>query len=351
MTTSRFFPPAEPHTLGAVADAVGAKVDDNARGIIMSDVRPLESAGPEHISFLRDAKSLKALKASAAGAVFCEARFAGELAEGAVALVTPYPANAFGLAAGLFHPSAMRPRPLTQRSGGEIAPTAVIEDPEGLEANVIVEAYAVIARDVEIGRGSVIGPHVVIGPGCTIGRNTFIGAHTTLQCAQIGDRVIIHPGCRIGQDGFGLARTPTGFVKIPQTRSVVIQDDVEIGANCTIDRGSSRDTMIGKGCKIDNQVQIGHNVVMGLSCVVAGCTGVSGSVTMGDFVTLGGHVGLRDGISIGDGASVAGKSGVGEDIPAGAQYAGLPAMEARKFVQERMAIMRLTRGAAKPSKS
>ncbi|MBJ3775546.1 UDP-3-O-(3-hydroxymyristoyl)glucosamine N-acyltransferase [Acuticoccus mangrovi] len=341
--TSRFFPPAEPQTLGTVADAVGAKVDEAARERIMTDVMPLDTAGPEHVSFLRDAKHRAALATTKAGAVFCEARFAAEMPEGSIALVTPYPDNAFGLAAGLFHPSAMRPRPLTARAGGEIATTAIIEEPEGLEANVIVEAFAVIARGVEIGRGTVIGPNVVIGPGCTIGRNAVIGANSTIQCAHIGDRVIIHPGVRIGQDGFGLARTPDGYRKVPQVGSVVIQDDVEIGANTTIDRGSRRDTVIGKGTKIDNQVQIGHNVVMGCHCVIAGCVGISGSVTMGDYVTLGGHVGLRDGITLGSGSSVAGKSGVGEDVPAGATYAGLPATDARRYLAERMAIGRLMR--------
>lgn len=343
---SRFFPPAEPQRLGTVADAVGAQVDDAAREKIMSDVMPLSGAGPDHISFLRDGKMVKAAAQSSAGAVFCEPRFAEALREGTVPLVTQHPANAFGLSAGLFHPGAMRPRPLTARTSGEIASTAIVESPDGLEANVIIEAYAVIGRGVEIGRGSIIGPGVVIGPGCTIGRNAFIGAGCTIQCTQIGDRVIIHPGCRIGQDGFGLARMPDGFVKIPQTRSVIIQDDVELGANSTIDRGSSRDTVIGKGCKIDNQVQIGHNVVMGCHCVVAGCAGISGSVTMGDYVTIGGRVGLRDGISLGDGSSVAGMSGVGEDVPAGTQYAGLPATEAKRYIAERMTIMRLMRRGA-----
>jgi UDP-3-O-[3-hydroxymyristoyl] glucosamine N-acyltransferase len=341
--TSRFFPPAEPHTLGAIADAVGATVAAEARDRIMSDVQTLDAAGPDDISFMRDAKHLAALAATSAGAVFIEPYHAPKVPAGTVALLTPYPSNAFGLAAALLHPSAMRPKPITARQGGEIAATAVIEDPDGLEANVIVEAYAVIARGVEIGRGSVIGPHVVIGPGCTIGRHTVIGANSTVQCAHIGDRVIIHPGVRIGQDGFGLSRTPDGYRKVPQVGSVIIQDDVEIGANSTVDRGSRRDTIIGKGSKIDNLVQIGHNVVMGSHCVVAGMTGISGSVTLGDFVTLGGHVGLRDGITVGSGASVAGKSGVGDNIPAGAQWAGLPATEARKFLAERMAIARLAR--------
>ncbi|MEM7693528.1 MAG: UDP-3-O-(3-hydroxymyristoyl)glucosamine N-acyltransferase [Pseudomonadota bacterium] len=350
--SSRFFPPAEPKTLGAIADAVGAKVDDGARDTIMSDAMPLADAGPEHISFLRDGKFVAAARDSGAGAIFCDPRFAGELAKGAIPVLTEHPGNAFGLAAGLFHPSAMRPRPLTTHAGGEIAPTAVVESPEGLEANVIVEAFAVIARGVEIGRGSVIGPNVVIGPGCRIGRGSFIGANTTIQCTDIGDRVIVHPGCRIGQDGFGLARGREGFLKIPQTRAVVIQDDVELGASVTIDRGSSRDTIIGKGTKIDNQVQVGHNTVIGVHCVIAGCVGIAGSVTLGNYVTLGGRVGLRDGITIGDGASVAGASAVGDNIPAGEQWAGFPAVLAKTYIKERWAVVRLARaGAKRASKS
>ena len=349
--SGRFFPPAEPQPLGRVADAVGAGVATEARDRLMTDVMPLDGAGPEHVSFLRSGKFLAALKTTRAGAIFCDPRHAKALPEGTVALLTPYPANAFGLAAGLFHPSAMRPRPLTLRSGGEIAATAIIEDPEGLEANVIVEAYAVVSRGVEIGRGSVIGPNVVIGPGCTIGRNSIIGANSTIQCAHIGDRVIVHPGVRIGQDGFGLARAPDGYHKVPQVRAVVIQDDVEIGANATIDRGSWRDTTIGKGSKIDNLVQVGHNVVMGCHCVVAGCTGISGSVTMGDYVTLGGHVGLRDGLTIGEGASVAGKAAVGENVPAGESWGGNPASEARRYLAERRAVMRLSRKRADASNS
>lgn len=340
---SRFFPPPEPQRLGTVADAVGAAVDGAMRDRIVSDVMPLDAAGPEHVSFLRDAKLRAQLEATAAGAVFVEQRFASSLPAGVAALVTPYPGNAFGLAAALFHPTAMRPGPITGRQSGEIHATAVIEDEDGIEPNVIVEAYAVIARGTLVGRGSVIGPNVVIGPGCTIGRNTVIGANSTIQCALIGDRVIIHPGVRIGQDGFGLARTPAGYRKVPQVGAVVIQDDVEIGANTCIDRGSRRDTMIGKGSKIDNLVMIGHNVVMGTHCVVAGCTGIAGSVTLGDHVTLGGHVGLRDGITIGSGASVAGKSGVGDDIPAGATWAGAPAMDARSYVSQLMALRRLAR--------
>lgn len=342
--TPSFFPPAEPHTLGALADAVGAKVEpEAARGTIMADVMPLESAGPEHVSFVRGPKNLKVLAASRAGAVFIEPRLAKNTPEGTIALLTPYPGNAFGLAAGLFHPGAMRPRPMTQRTSGEVAATAVVESPEALEANVIVEANAVICRGVQIGRGSVIGPNAVIGPNCTIGRNTVIGANTTIQCAMIGDRVIIHPGVRIGQDGFGLARDPSGYRKVPQVGCVIIQDDVEIGANTTIDRGSKRDTVIGKGTKIDNLVQVGHNVEIGCHTAIAGMTGISGSVTIGENVTIGGHVGIRDGLTIGNGVSIAGKSALGDNIPDGESWGGYPATEAKKYIAERMAIMRMTR--------
>jgi UDP-3-O-[3-hydroxymyristoyl] glucosamine N-acyltransferase len=348
---SRFFPPAEPLTLGTVADATGATIDAAVREKIVSDVMPLDVAGPEHVSFLRDARHRAELAATRAGAVFIDPRFKDSLPEGVAALLTTHPGNAFGLAAALFHPSAMRPKPITDRSLGEIHASAVVEDEEGLEANVIVEAYAVIAKGVLVGRGSVIGPNVVIGPGCTIGRNTTIGANSTIQCAHIGDRVIIHPGVRIGQDGFGLARTPKGYQKVPQVGAVVIQDDVEIGANTCIDRGSRRDTTIGKGTKIDNLVMIGHNCVIGCHCVIAGCTGIAGSTTLGDHVTLGGHVGLRDGITLGAGASVAGGSKVGGDIPAGESWAGAPAMEARGFLAERMAIGRLVRRKGNASNS
>lgn len=348
---SRFFPPAEPQRLGTIADAVGARVDDAMRERIMSDVMPLETATSEHISFMRDGKRRAGLEQTKAGAVFLDARFEASVPEGCAALLTPHAANAFGLAAGLFHPSAMRPKPLTGRGAGEIAASAIIEEPDGLEANVIVEAYAVISRGVEIGRGSVIGPNVVIGPGCTIGRNTVIAANTTVQCAHIGDRVIIHPGVRIGQDGFGLARTPDGYRKVPQVGAVVIQDDVEIGANTTIDRGSRRDTVIGKGTKIDNMVQIGHNCVVGCHCVIAGCAALAGSVTLGDYVTLGGGVGIRDGLTIGANARVAGMSGVAEDIPEGGIWGGSPAMDAKRYLAERKVYYRLLRSQSTASNS
>jgi UDP-3-O-[3-hydroxymyristoyl] glucosamine N-acyltransferase len=162
--------------------------------------------------------------------------------------------------------------------------------------------------------------------------------------ALIGDRVIIHPGCRIGQDGFGYLPDRGGPIKIPQTRRVIIQDDVEIGANTTIDRGGTRDTVIGEGTKIDNLVQIGHNCSIGRYCFIVSQTGISGSVDVGDYVMLGGQVGIADHLSIGTGAKLGARSGVISDVPAGVQWGGFPARPFREWLKAEAIVGRLVRG-------
>jgi UDP-3-O-[3-hydroxymyristoyl] glucosamine N-acyltransferase len=182
----------------------------------------------------------------------------------------------------------------------------------------------------------------VIGPGVRIGRDVAIGAGATVTNSLIGNRVVLHPGVRLGQDGFGYVPGAAGHMKIAQVGRVIIQDDVEIGANTAIDRGSNRDTIVGEGSKIDNQVQIGHNVVIGRHCLIAGQAGISGSVTIGDFVMLGGHAGIRDNVSIGTGARVAAAAGVHTDIPAGETWAGVPAVPIRTFQSQIRAMRRLS---------
>jgi UDP-3-O-[3-hydroxymyristoyl] glucosamine N-acyltransferase len=171
----------------------------------------------------------------------------------------------------------------------------------------------------------VIAVGAVIGPGVCIGRDCVIGAGATIVHTLIGDRVIVHPGARIGQDGFGYLPSPQGHRKIPQTRRVIIQDDVEIGANTAIDRGATRDTVIGEGTKIDNLVQIAHNVSIGRHCLIAAQVGMAGSVTVGDFVMMGGQVGIADHITIGAGAMLGAKAGVMSNVPAAARWGGFPA--------------------------
>jgi UDP-3-O-[3-hydroxymyristoyl] glucosamine N-acyltransferase len=199
----------------------------------------------------------------------------------------------------------------------------------------------VIGHGVELGAGTIIGPNAVIGPGVRVGRDGSVGASTTILAALIGDRVIIHPGCRIGQDGFGYLGGASGHQKVPQIGRVIIQDDVEIGANSTVDRGAMNDTVIGEGTKVDNLVQIAHNVVIGRHCVLAAQTGISGSCTLGDNVMTGGQVGLADHLVIGSGAALGAKAGVMHDVPARARWLGAPAKPVKQFFRETAALERL----------
>jgi UDP-3-O-[3-hydroxymyristoyl] glucosamine N-acyltransferase len=192
-----------------------------------------------------------------------------------------------------------------------------------------------------IGAGAVIGAHAVIGPDVHIGRGSTIGANASVSHALIGDRVIIHPGARIGQDGFGFAMGPRGHLKAPQVGRVIIQNDVEIGANTTIDRGANRDTIIGEGTKIDNLVQIGHNVTIGRHCVIVSQVGVSGSTDIGDFVAIGGQAGLTGHLRIGAGAQIAAKAGVMNDVPAGQRWGGAPALPIREYFRQVAALGKL----------
>jgi UDP-3-O-[3-hydroxymyristoyl] glucosamine N-acyltransferase len=212
----------------------------------------------------------------------------------------------------------------------------------------------VIGPRAEIGSGTIVAANAVIGPDVMIGRGCVIGAGASIMHALIGDRVVIHPGCRIGQDGFGFI-TGGKPVKVPQTGRVIIQNDVEIGAGTTIDRGGIRDTIIGEASKIDNQCQIGHNVVLGRHCVVVAQSGLSGSVTLEDYAALGGSVGLAPHVTIGRGAQVAARSGVMNDVPPGEVWGGYPAMPRKQWMRQQAVLARLAvpgakvAGSAKPS--
>ncbi len=307
----------------------------------IGNIAPLDTAVATDISFIDNSRYLDALAATRAGACFVGPRFEAAAPKGAVVLVTPQPYPAFVAVARALFPDALRPSSLFGVTGrsedARVHPTA------RLEAGVTVDPFAVIGPDAEIGANTVIAPGAVIGPGVRIGRDCAIGANATIVHAMIGDRVIVHAGARIGLDGFGYLPSPKGHQKIPQTRRVIVQDDVEIGANSTIDRGSTRDTVIGEGSKIDNLVQIGHNTSIGRHCVLVSQTGISGSVKVGDYVMMGGQVGVADHFTIGDHAMLAARSGVITDVPAGARYNGWPAQPAREWLRGVMWLRRMAR--------
>ncbi len=267
---------AEPHPDAALDRRIG-------------NIAPLDTAATADISFLDNAKHLGALSITRAGACLITPRFQAAAPKGLVVLVTDEPYRAFVAVARALFPSALRPSSLFGASAG--AAGAYVHASARIEAGVTLDPLAVIGPGAEIGAGTLIAAGAVIGPGVAIGRDCAIGAGATVQNALIGDRVIIHPGARIGQDGFGYLPSRQGQQKIPQTRRVIIQDDVEIGANATIDRGFTRDTIIGEGTKIDNLVQIAHNGIIGRHCLIAGRTVISGDANVGDFVMMDGKAG------------------------------------------------------------
>ncbi|HXC57210.1 MAG TPA: UDP-3-O-(3-hydroxymyristoyl)glucosamine N-acyltransferase [Rhizomicrobium sp.] len=341
MADPRFYDNRGPFTLAEVCRAAGAalpaEVDGGAK---VHDLASLTGAGPGHLTFYAGGAfaHLTDLAETAAGFCFVPQKTARPLQTRAGLIAVPAASvqHAFAAAALLFYPESSLVA-WTQQTA--VDPTAVIG------TGVLFGPGVVVGPGAEIGDGTRIGPNTVIGRGVAIGRACEIGSNCTLSNAYLGDEVVILPGAQIGQPGFGFASGSAGHVKIPQLGRVIIQDRVEIGACTTIDRGALGDTVIGEGSKIDNLVQVGHNVHLGRHDIVVGQVGISGSCVLGDFVIVGGQAGLGDHTRIGNGARIAARSATppGSDYPGGADYGGAPTKPVREWIREMHVLTNLAK--------
>ncbi len=336
MADPRFFTRAGPFRIDELAKVIGASLQDPSRAeVMLEDVMPLTDAGTGHLSFIDNRKYVGAFRTTKATAVIASSELIDQAPDGAALLVAEDPYRAYALAAVAFYPTP----PVTP----EIAETAVIADDAAVDPLAAVKDGAVIGADAQLGARTVVEANVVIGPGVRIGQDCRIGANAVLRNCILDDRVILHSGVSVGQDGFGFAPGPQGHLKVPQLGRVIIESDVEIGANTTIDRGAGPDTVIGAGSKLDNLVQIAHNVRIGRGCIIVSQVGISGSTHIGDFVMIGGQAGLTGHLTIGDGAKIAAQSGVMRDVPPGATVGGSPAKNMREWLKETAVLGKLAK--------
>jgi len=291
----------------------------------------LEQAGPGDLSFVTGPKHRAAAEQSAASAFLAPLDL--ELPGKAIVRVG-HPIAAVARLLRVFHPE---PAPIPG-----VHPTAVVAESAEVAADATVMAYVVVAAGSVVAAGAVLHPHVVVGPRCRVGESSVLHAHVVLrEDVEVGRRVVIHAGSVLGADGFGYLFDGARHQKIPQVGRVVVEDDVEIGANVAIDRAMLGETVIGRGTKIDNLVQIGHNTVVGADTIIVAQTGISGSCRVGSRVVLAGQVGVADHVTIGDGAQIGAQSGVHRDVAPGATMLGAPALPAAEARRSMAAFPRL----------
>jgi UDP-3-O-[3-hydroxymyristoyl] glucosamine N-acyltransferase len=321
-----------PHTAGELAQYLGCPIEGDA-DVQLCGVSNPENAGPADLIYVDSPRNLERAARSGARCVITSSALR---IPGKTLLPTPQPKFAFARASAWLSP----PVPIARG----IHPTAVISPAALLGAGVGVGPFAVIEDGAEIGAGTEIGAFCIVGRNAKIGSRCRLYPRVTLYPGvHLGDRVIVHAGAVLGADGFGYAFDGTAHRKIPQVGGLRIEDDVEIGANSTIDRATLGETRIRRGSKIDNLVQVGHNVSIGRHCVVVAQSGISGSATLEDFVLLGARAGIDTNVTVGEGAQIAGTSIVHSDVPPGARWGGTPAKPLKIWFREMVMLEQLAR--------
>lgn len=321
-------------TLAELQARVGGIVVGDG-SVAISRVSATDEATPDALTFATDEKYYAAALASKAGAVLVDASVSrGEEAPSKPLLVVE---NARA-ALAVFLAALKTPRP----RGPYRHETAIVEDGAQIEPDVYLGAHCVIGAGASVGRDSTIGAGAFVGPGARIGEETWLHPHAVVhERCVVGSRVVLHSGSVIGSEGFGWAFIDGRLERIPQIGNVVLDDEVEIGANSCVDRAQTGSTHIGRGTKIDNLVQIGHNCRIGMHCAIASQTGMAGSTSVGDYVKIAGQVGTRGHMHIGSRATVAGQSGVWGDVPDGAMISGNPARDHREWMRSEVMLRKL----------
>jgi len=312
-----------PASLGALAALVGGQVRGNA-DLLISGVAPLDQAGPHEISFLANPKYRRQLDETRAAAVIVHPSLDGAIDRSLLLCANPY--LAFARILSHFHP---HPRlPVGVHAGAVVDPCAEVA------ADASIGAGCVVGAGARIGAGSVLHPRVVVYPEVIIGSHCIIHAGVVIrERCELGDRVIIQPNAVIGSDGFGYAPDGSHYARIPQVGRVVIEDDVEIGACCCLDRGTLGDTRIGRGSKIDNLVQIGHNTRVGEDCILVAQVGISGSTVIGRHCTFGGQSATSGHLKVGDNVTIAARGGVSNNVDANQVMAGFPLQPHKEWLK------------------
>lgn len=296
----------------------------------------LELAKETEISFIGNKKYEKLWQNSKACAAIVNEDISIEPGENKVFIKVKNADLAMSLVLEMFAPSP-------PQFAFEIHPTAVVDASAKIGAGTRIGANVYIGPNVVLGENVTIYPNATILDECSIGKNTIIWSGVVVrERCQVGAYCILHPNCTIGADGFGFRPCPErGLVKIPQIGNVILGNNVEIGANSSVDRGKFSSTILGDGCKIDNLVQIGHNSILGKYCIMAGNSGLAGSVTLGNGVIIGGSASIKDHLTLGDGVTIGAGSGVAADVPAGKTMIGYPAVEARTALKQWAILKRM----------